>query len=124
VIAAPVPKAVKNRRPDAEVFVGSWETVVNEENGRERPKSTWTFDEKLGMKCTYPDEDGRFTTWTIKLAPEKTPKEIDIDGFKGIYEFDGDDIKVAFSAGERPTTFDAKPGVDYRVLRRLPEKDK
>jgi uncharacterized protein (TIGR03067 family) len=122
--AAPVPKA-KGKRPDAEVLVGRWEAVVAEVNGAERPKATWTFDEQLKMKSEYPDEGGRFTTWAVKIDPEKTPKEIDIEGFKGIYEFDGEDLRVAYSAGDRPSGFDPKPGVNYNLFRRVdPKKDK
>lgn len=120
-LAAPVPK-VKDRRPDAERFVGRWETVVAEENGKARAKPAWTFDDKLELQVLYPDDGNRFTTWKVKIDPEKSPKQIDIEGFKGIYEFDGGDIKVAFSSGDRPTSFDPKPGVDYRLLRRAADK--
>ena len=119
-VAAPVPRAKK--RPDAEVFVGSWDLVVTEYEGRPIDKGTWIFDEKLELKSVSPNEGGRFTTWDIKLDPEKSPKEIDVGGFKGIYEFDGEDIRVAFASGDRPTTFAAKEGVYYYLLRRVESK--
>ena len=122
-VAAPVPK-VKSKKPDAEVFVGRWEAVNPGKEGEMYGKATWTIDDRLGLKIAYPEEDGRHTEWQIKLDPEKSPKEIDVGGFKGIYEFDGDDIRIADTSGERPTSFDPKPGVSFHVLRRLPEKDK
>jgi len=52
---------------------------------------------------------------TFKIDPEKKPKEIDltVNGriLKGIYELDGDNLKLSYSltGGERPTEFESKP---------------
>ena len=121
--AAPVPKDFVKKRPDAEVFVGAWDTVVAESAGQPTGKATWTFDAGLKMVSTPPG-GGRWSEWVITLDPTKSPKEIDIGHYKGIYQFDGADIKIAFSTSERPTDFDAKPGVYYNLLRRVPEKGK
>jgi uncharacterized protein (TIGR03067 family) len=123
--AAPVPKALKAKRPDAEVFVGTWETVVKEVDGRPVPKTVWTFDADLTMWSKSPGEGGQGTRWAVKIAPDATPKRIDIDTFLGVYEFDGDDIRLAYTLnGDRPTTFDAKPGVYNVVIRRVKEGGK
>jgi len=89
-------------------------------------KATWTFDDQLKLTSVPEGGTGNGSDWTIKIDPEKTPKEIDIDTLKGIYEFDGDDIRVAFSVGAgRPASFDSKEGVHYIVLRCTdPKKDK
>jgi uncharacterized protein (TIGR03067 family) len=52
---------------------------------------------------------------TFKLDSEKKPREIDmvVNGrmLKGIYDLDGDTLKVSYSltGGERPTEFESKP---------------
>ena len=51
------------------------------------------------------------------------PKEIEISNYKGIYEFDGADIKIAFAIdGARPTDFKPAPGVYFNLLRRVDAK--
>lgn len=48
------------------------------------------------------------------------PKEIEITNYRGLYEFDGEDIRIVYTlGGDRPTSFDSKPGVYYTVLRRV-----
>jgi uncharacterized protein (TIGR03067 family) len=114
---------MKNQRPDAELLVGIWEAAAPGKEGEMWGRATWTFDDKLGLTIAYPEEGGRFTTWAVKIAPEKAPKEIDIGGFKGIYAFEGEAVRVAYTSGDRPTTFDPGTGVDYYVLRRAEPKD-
>ena len=86
-------------------------------------RATWTIDDKLGLTVAYPEEGGRFTTWAVRIAPDKAPKEIDVGGFKGIYEFEGEGVRVAYSSGDRPAAFDPEPGVYYYVLRRAERKE-
>ena len=118
--AAPVLKDFAKKRPDAEVFVGVWDTVQAECNGVPTSKATWTFDAELKMTSVPLGGGGGGSHWVIKLDPTKSPREIDITNYKGIYEFDGADIKIAFTlGGERPTGFDAKPGLYYNLLRRV-----
>ncbi len=117
-LAAPVPK-MKHPRPDAEVFVGTWEAVTPGRAGQQWGKATWTIDDKLELRIAYPEEEPRFTTWAVKLAPEQSPKQIDVGGFKGVYEMDGEGIRVAYSTGNRPAGFDLKDGVYVHVLRRV-----
>lgn len=122
--AAPVPKELRGKRSDAAVFVGAWETVVALAAGQPTGKATWTFDAGLKMNSVSLGNTGPGSEWVVTLDPTKSPREIDIvqpnAHFKGIYEFDGADIKIAFALGQRPTDFDARPGVSYNLLRRVP----
>ena len=119
-VAAPVPKQLKAKRPDAEVFVGEWETVASEQDGRPMAKAVWTFDADLTMWSRSPTEPGKGNKWVIKIDPEKGPKEITIGTYSGIYEFDGDDIRVLFAYGTtRPTGFDGQQKAHYVLLRRV-----
>ncbi len=129
-VAAPVPKGMKAKRPDAELFVGTWEIVQSDVNGKPRGgKATlWAFDADLNMTSfNQGAEPKNGTKWAIKLDPEKSPKQIDLiregSNYKGIYEWDGDDLRIAYTlGGGRPATFDPKPDVYTELLRRVPEK--
>jgi uncharacterized protein (TIGR03067 family) len=118
---APVPKA-KPKRPDAEVLAGTWEAVTVGQEGQMWGTVAWTIDDKLVLKIAYPEEGGRFTTWQVKLAPDRSPKQIDVGGFKGIYELDETGVRVAYSSGARPPSLDPQPGVYSYVLRRAEPK--
>lgn len=120
--AAPVPK-MKAKRPDAEAFVGTWEAMVPGPGGQPWEKATWVIDEKLALRIESPEVGGRFTPWPLTLSPEQTPKGIDLGKFKGIYELDGDEIRVAYRvSGDRPSTVDPAPGVHTYTLRRVEPK--
>lgn len=117
--AAPVPKALKAKRPDAEVFAGTWQVETNGESG----KHTWTFDEDLTMWSKTVGANGPGSKWVIKIDPEKSPKHIDIGpDYKGIYEIDGDEIRLVYRGGERAANFDDKARTNYTVLRRVEKK--
>jgi uncharacterized protein (TIGR03067 family) len=122
--AAPVPKALKAKRPDAEVFVGTWELVVSEHNGKPHPvPHQWTFDPDLTMWSKAVNAAGPGAKWPVKIDPEKSPKHIDIGpGNNGIYEIDGDEIRIVYS-GQRPANFDDKGKMNYTVLRRVKDKE-
>jgi uncharacterized protein (TIGR03067 family) len=56
--------------------------------------------------------------WVIKLDPEKSPKHIDIGKYAGIYEFDGNVLKIAyFLTANRPTDFKPEEGKYYCELK-------
>lgn len=119
VVAAPVPKSLKKNLPDSERFQGAWE-VVEESGGQAQMRSApiiWTFtDHKMHSS------DGN-TNWTIKLDPEQSPKHIDITDYAGIYEFDGDKLKIAYSLDRnRPSDFFGGKGVYLVVLSRAKEQ--
>jgi uncharacterized protein (TIGR03067 family) len=120
--AAPVPKSVKAKRPDAEVFVGTWELQEGNNGGQ---KWAWTFDEDLTMWSQVVGANGRGSKWVMKIDPDKSPKEIDFDGggtkWQGIYEIDGDEIRMVYN-NPRPANFDNKARNNYTVLRRVEKK--
>ena len=124
-LAAPVPKEVQ-KQTDAERFVGTWETVTSESGGNPYSKARWTFAVDLKMTSNpLPGEVGGTSEWVIKIDPKAMPKTIDIGSYPGVYEFDGPDIKVAYTVGgARPTEAKSSGGVYYSVLRRVPEKKK
>lgn len=124
-LAAPVPKELKHRS-DAERYVGTWETVISESGGQPYSKARWTFDEKLMMTSNpLPGGVGGPSIWIIKIDPKQTPNTIDIGSYPGIYEIDGDDIKIAYTTGgPRPTEVKSGNSVYYTVLRRVPESKK
>ena len=73
-----------------------------------------------GSKLTADFENG---TITFKLDPSKKPKQIDLkragrDVVLGIYELDGDNLKLctATSKGDRPTTFATDPDLTRKLL--------
>jgi uncharacterized protein (TIGR03067 family) len=123
--AAPVPKALKRPVPDPERFVGGWDVLRTELDGQ--PLTThatvWAIDADLNMKSHHPS--GQVLTWALRLDPSRSPKQIDVGSYKGIYEFDGDEVRIAYTlGGDRPATFDAKPDVYVETLRRAAEKGK
>ena len=124
-LAAPVPKEVR-KQTDAERFVGTWETVTSESGGNPYSKARWTFAEDLKMTSKpLPGEAGGTSEWVIKIDPKAKPKTIDIGSYAGVYEFDGPDIKVAYTTGTaRPAEVKSGAGVYYSVLRRVPEGKK
>lgn len=116
--AAPVPKALKAKRPDAEVFVGEWQVETNGQSGRH----VWKFDEDLTMWSKGVGANGPGSKWVITIDPEKSPKHINIgQDYKGIYEIDGNEIRLVYS-NQRPANFDDKARTNYTVLRRAEKK--
>ena len=116
--AAPVPKALKAKRPDAEVFVGKWAVETNGVTGRH----VWTFDEDLTRWSKGVGANGPGSKWVITIDPDQSPKHINIGpDYKGIYEIDGDEIRLVYS-GLRPANFDDKARTNYTVLRRAEKK--
>jgi uncharacterized protein (TIGR03067 family) len=100
---------------------GTWEMVTVEIMGMkiDAPKGqelAFTFD---GNKFIV-HEKMRREEGTYKVDDTKTPKAIDLTApmgqamqmIKGIYQLDGDTLKIAFAPegpnGNRPTAFDAK----------------
>lgn len=124
-VAAPVPKQLKPKRSDAEVFVGTWELVVSEDSGKPHPvPHTWSFDADLTMWSKKVGADGKGHKWKVKIDPEQSPKHIDIGELKGLYEIDGDEIRIVYAyTSQRPTGFDQKATMSYNVLRRVTEKE-
>ena len=111
---------------------GTWQVVSLEVDGMMIPKET-IKNSKLIIKSKEFTMKENIATYkgTFSIDPSKKPKTIDIKFTEGpekgntslgIYEIDGDDLKLCLSvtAKERPTEFTAKPksGHGFEVLKR------
>ena len=107
---------------------GAWTIVSSEAGGKKLPADDLkglivTFE---GDKHTVKNGDKVIQVGTQKIDPFKSPKTIDVTMIEGaskgavmlgMYEFDGDTLKVCFDpAGKkRPTEFKSPPGSDNFV---------
>lgn len=69
---------------------------------------------------------GQMEVVAYSLDPTKTPKEIDFDERKGIYELNGDELKLCVGPknGARPTAFTDAGEQTSKSYRRLPDAQK
>jgi uncharacterized protein (TIGR03067 family) len=126
--AAPKEDEVKKELAKME---GTWTIVIHESNGKKQTdEEVKAVKMKLvvkGDKYTVFLDDKPLTQGTLKLDPSKKPKTIDAvadDGpFKGtampgIYELEGDDMKVNFGqpGAARPTEFKTKEGSNQVLI--------
>jgi uncharacterized protein (TIGR03067 family) len=109
-------------------FHGVWTFESSEAGGKKTPADqlkglTVTF---AGDKYTVKNGDEVIQTGTQKLDPSKSPKTIDVtvtEGLRkgavmlGIYEIDGDTLKVCFDeeGKKRPTEFKSPAGSETFV---------
>ena len=118
-------------KDDHEALEGSWNVVSAEEGGK-APDKTWKKSGLIiqGDNFMLVDADSRLSL-KQKIDPTKSPKQMDLEGqgFKwtGIYELNGDDLKLCFdeTGKERPADFKTAAG-DNRllmVLKRKPTAD-
>ncbi|HWE40107.1 MAG TPA: TIGR03067 domain-containing protein [Isosphaeraceae bacterium] len=114
------------KKEDKERLKGTWLVLSCKVGARSidvpaDPMDTWTF-EKDQVVNTH---DGKKAEkpWTFAIDPKAEPKTIDLslDGkvvYQGIYEIDGQRLKVCYNKKTRPTRLDpeeaAKP--PYNVL--------
>ncbi len=136
-VKAPVPKP--KPKEDKEMLQGTWHVVAAEAGGKHQANETskdqiWVFTrDKLVIK--YADKSS--LEMTYEIDPKQKPKAIDLSPtderekgytFKGIYELDGDRLKVYYSRNvapdaERPARFDPEGedrGIRSFVLKRAP----
>lgn len=115
--------AVDPPKTDADRFQGTWIVSRVEINGKVQPKS-FTIRVKFdGDRLSTKVADRPFEPrGTFRLDPGRTPKAYDLttaDGMAvlGIYELDGDTLKVCLSApgDERPKAMKTAPD-DERTL--------
>jgi len=123
VLAVAAPAPAEDKRKDEEKLQGTWVAVSSEYDGKKAPEK---FRE---CKAVIKDDTYTLIMGGHRLAskftvdPKKKPKAIDITfdvanvpgrkGTKlGIYELDGDTLKVctSFPTRERPTEFATKEG--------------
>jgi uncharacterized protein (TIGR03067 family) len=103
---------------ELKMFQGEWVPVSGEVNGKEIPYGHGIDNGPVTFKGnTFKGADtGPEGTFTID--PTKAPKQINFKAKEGnleikelgIYEFDGDSLKLCFSSRERPKEFSAKAG--------------
>jgi uncharacterized protein (TIGR03067 family) len=107
---------------DKEKIQGAWTIVYGEHDGQPIPEDAIKSIKLVyaGDKFTLQHGDQK-TEGAFKLAPDKKPKAIDMemDGgmVKGIYQLDGDTLKLAHGkAGDpRPKEFPKKEGSGLTV---------
>jgi uncharacterized protein (TIGR03067 family) len=117
VTAATAQEGKKKAKKDEDRIRGTWMMVSGEKGGEKAPED---FVEKF--RLTF-KKDGNFTavtpekdiegTYTVNST--KKPKQLDVnaDGkaMEGIYQFDGENLKICMGeAGERPTEFVSPAG--------------
>jgi uncharacterized protein (TIGR03067 family) len=125
----------KDAEKELKKFHGTWTFVFVETGGKELPADqfkdmTVVFE---GDKHTVKKGDEVVHVATQKLDPSKSPKAIDVtaaDGpnkgmvMLGIYEFDGDILKVCFDpeGKNRPTEFKTGAGQQTLVVHKRLKK--
>lgn len=140
LLAAPVPKE-KAKVKDAEAILGSWKIEAFDTDGAPGapPKELidsirFIFEKEGKMKMTM-NVNGMANEQKTeyKLDPEAKIKSIDLTNMgrtaKGIYELDGDSLKLAISEGEtsdRPAEFKANKAVRVALVtfKRIAEEKK
>jgi uncharacterized protein (TIGR03067 family) len=119
-------QAADDKQSDKDNLQGTWVLVLAEFGGMkiEPPKGKETLFTFKGDKVTTTGDPGeKDVEGTFKLDENKKPKEIDLvvpkqdkpketETMKGIYQLDGDTLKMATPeagpSGPRPTSFDGK----------------
>ncbi len=109
---------------DLEKIQGTWIVVSAEDSGGKAPDEAI---KKLKLVITKDKITHKFgdktTNWSYRLEATKKPKWIDlIEGDNttlGIYELEGDNLKICFPEGrkgERATAFESKPNSANDIL--------
>ena len=122
LVAAEDPKA--DAKKDKENIQGAWKAVSGEAGGQK------LSDERIESikiviaadKITVNVADNTRVS-TYKIDPAQKPKTIDLTNemdqtAPGIYELDGDNLKVCWNQGgsERPKKFESKPDTQVRLM--------
>jgi uncharacterized protein (TIGR03067 family) len=125
-VAAPVPKALKAKKTDAELLEGRWEYVTLDSGGGPRANTG------AGLICNgtyYPGGDARKDNGLpIRLDQTKMPKQFDLEMspgsiLPGIYQIDGDTFTWCHNQPNqtRPTDFKGGNGCHSIVMKRVKE---
>jgi RNA polymerase sigma factor (sigma-70 family) len=112
-------------KPDHTLIQGTWQFLSAADSGRQAPEDQL----KAGKMVVTKDRivlklgDEVKMEFTYRLDPSQKPKWIDLTGIKegnrelnrdfpGIYELDGDTLKLVWNEGslERPSKFTSEPG--------------
>ena len=123
LVAAEDPKA--DAKKDKENIQGAWKAVSGEAGGRpmseERVNSIKIVITADKITVNGVGENARVSTY--KIDPAQKPKTIDLtnemdETAPGIYELDGDMLKVCWNQGgsELPKKFESKPDTQVRLM--------
>ncbi len=115
--------------PDADLpkLQGKWVVESFEYNGNPIDVMKDAVREFVGGKYTLKPKDRDALEGTVKIDSSKKPKTIDLDVagrmLKGIYELDGDTLKMCYnlSGNERPSELASPPdsGIVLVIHKRL-----
>lgn len=121
-------------KTDADKIKGTWSAVARERDGQRMEVAEdnerhfkLVFD---GKKIKYQPRNGSEEEGTYKLDATKKPKTLDLSvetgelkgkTLIGIYELDGDKLKICHGApdSERPKEFGSKQGIGIIELKRV-----
>ncbi len=118
---------------------GSWKAVAVESDGEQLPATEVANNpavlEIAGNRVTLRAGNRIVTEGTLRVDDSQQPKTIDLNGITltgaragqsggsvGVYEVSGDTLRICFSGGARPKTFETRPGsgttlITYRRVR-------
>jgi uncharacterized protein (TIGR03067 family) len=132
LLAADTPNKGDATKDDLAKFEGTWKVQSATLGGEEVPPEAAEKMEIVvsGTTIAIKDadragKDGKPEEASFKLDPSKKPAHIDLTPTKkddkrtvqGIYEFDGDTLKLCWNKhGTRPTEFASKPGTDMGMF--------
>jgi uncharacterized protein (TIGR03067 family) len=116
----------EKRPADQELLKGTWDIVSAVEGGRPVVGSKGTQMVFTGDEWKVQRGMTELLTAKYKLAPDQTPKAIDLSydlggqtvTQPGIYELDGDKLKLCLAAagrGERPKKFESPQGATAQM---------
>ena len=124
---------------ELKAMAGTWRPVSAENNGNMSPEGDlkelrWIRDE--AGKWALQRSDKTVLEWTVRrIDATKKPKTIDIEVtggphkgtiYQGIYELDGDTLRVCLAqpeSAERPTEFSARKGSGFALSEFKREKN-
>lgn len=121
----------KKDKKDLDLMQGTWQVVASESGIGKAPKEALEqANLRLtikGNKFVYKSGDKTLLEGTIEINPAKKPKTLDAKGTDpqgkevattGIYELDGDTMRVCFviKGEKRPEVFASKPGSKVAII--------
>lgn len=113
----------EDKKRDEEKIVGTWAMVSGEKGGEAAPENfvkSFRLTFKGEGKLTA-NSKGNHAEGTFKLDAAKKPSQLDISlegkSITGIYELDGDTLKLCVTeGGERPGEFKSPQGSKVMVM--------